>query len=636
MKRLLDFFPASLPNESLHSRMSRYHQLSGNFNSRYSIEDLFDEPFVVVTSHLPNHLARLSEKLPPNGPYDVASLIDSSTLFPYFRPFLTEHQISKCIVGMNGDDARAIKMSMGVVASRIGAGNNFRYCKQCMLEDDSEFGISYWHRPHLLPGVVICHLHQIPLHEVNIDWVNKNRSRLFLPTDPCLLEHTKQVYVVDRHFSLLLELAHRSSCLLQSSRVPIDRVELLNQYRCLAKNLDLIGSNDRLRIPQIRYRLQEFMQKIPSVPDFVFTRRNGEISPHWVHSLIRDARSSSHPMKHVLLSLFLRDDQDMRSLPPLRLVEKESSIPVKNPGKQIDPELLADMLGKQGHSLTYCAKQLGISVTTLKVAAIRLRIPMSVPLRPKVIDAEMSVELQKDLVSTASLKLLAQKHNISEPSLYRILKMHPDIADERAKIEFDHERLRRREIFIQEQKEAPSCKRTNYIWLYRNDRVWLNDVMRENRRKREQCTPRVDWEQRDQEIVHEVQITYLVLSAQPKPIRVTQNSLVKSNRFRSMIKSNPNKLPQTLALIAKLLESVEEFQLRRVIWQFKKLKEKENPVRKWKLIQKTGLKTPLEGKLKRLVEHLIDLQSINELVADNIMKKILDKLNSTPVVADFI
>ncbi|GAI24583.1 unnamed protein product, partial [marine sediment metagenome] len=37
----LHYFPSRLPDETLHSRVSRLHTLSGNLDDRHTLQDLF-------------------------------------------------------------------------------------------------------------------------------------------------------------------------------------------------------------------------------------------------------------------------------------------------------------------------------------------------------------------------------------------------------------------------------------------------------------------------------------------------------------------------------------------------------------------------------------------------------------------
>jgi hypothetical protein len=45
--RRLAFFPVTLPDETLHSQVSRYHRLSGNPEERQTLNDIFGTHLLV-------------------------------------------------------------------------------------------------------------------------------------------------------------------------------------------------------------------------------------------------------------------------------------------------------------------------------------------------------------------------------------------------------------------------------------------------------------------------------------------------------------------------------------------------------------------------------------------------------------
>src|SRR3546814_673783 len=120
--------------------------MSGNLHDRYSLQDLFGSHTFAPTSNLPSHLLALCARLPEQMACSPDELLEEATLFPYFRPFLTAGQANACRQAMFGVNAGELKISMGMVASRIGGNNIFRYCQSCMRDDELNYGIAYWHR----------------------------------------------------------------------------------------------------------------------------------------------------------------------------------------------------------------------------------------------------------------------------------------------------------------------------------------------------------------------------------------------------------------------------------------------------------------------------------------------------------
>jgi hypothetical protein len=88
-----------------------------------------------------------------------------------------------------------------------------RWCDACVRTDLATYGIAYWHRGHLLPGISTCHLHgnpllhlpetsrSIPIHEGVTHWIRADLPQdligvpLNLPTPPSL-QHQISLYSV--------------------------------------------------------------------------------------------------------------------------------------------------------------------------------------------------------------------------------------------------------------------------------------------------------------------------------------------------------------------------------------------------------------------------------------------------------
>ena len=81
------FFPMSMPDEMLHSRITRYHFLSGNRTAAETFQDLFGSaPFSVGL--LPKQIEVLAARLPGDPESNLDELICTNTMFPAYRPFL--------------------------------------------------------------------------------------------------------------------------------------------------------------------------------------------------------------------------------------------------------------------------------------------------------------------------------------------------------------------------------------------------------------------------------------------------------------------------------------------------------------------------------------------------------------------
>ncbi|RVD77565.1 TniQ family protein [Pseudomonas koreensis] len=174
----LFLFPEPFPDESLYSLAVRYHRLVSNKSYRQTSRELFGTYSRTCGSVLPCCLGALSQRL--EGQYSVAELVETRTLLPLYRPFLSEKAYESAILCMQGTQGTGLKMSLGMTASGLLKHASFRYCEACMQHDSEVFGMPYWHRIHMAAGVCICPIHGNVLLSANLpegaDW----RS-MFLP-----------------------------------------------------------------------------------------------------------------------------------------------------------------------------------------------------------------------------------------------------------------------------------------------------------------------------------------------------------------------------------------------------------------------------------------------------------------------
>ncbi|XLZ68733.1 TnsD family Tn7-like transposition protein [Massilia sp. SR12] len=296
----LHLFPSPFPDETLHSVLSRLHRLSGHRFARQTLSEVFGTHLVVATNNLPSHLTALASRLPGEPEAVLRRLIEQCTILPYFRPFLSRHQLTLCESCMSGETAGAAKIGIGAVASRIGARNEFRLCAACMQEDEAKYGCAYWHRAHCLPGVQICFQHHTPLLNLPPAQVQELRHELFLPDAPSVMASASRRPITPTGVEIHDQLAIRSHALLSQGPLRIERAALQACYRNRAHEVDWVDRHGRLIVPPIRECAAQYAMAFQGEPDFQFLTND-----EWPLQLLRKHRKSMHPLKHLALMQLL-------------------------------------------------------------------------------------------------------------------------------------------------------------------------------------------------------------------------------------------------------------------------------------------------------------------------------------------
>ncbi|WP_368492926.1 TnsD family Tn7-like transposition protein [Geobacillus thermodenitrificans] len=128
-----------------------------------------------------------------------------------------------------------------------------------------------------------------------------------------------------------------------------------------------------------------------------------------------------------------------------------------------------------------------------------------------------------------------------------------------------------------------------YTYLYRHDKEWLN----KNRPKVKNVGKKeVDWEERDNNLLLEVKAAYKKIMEKEKPTRITIYSIRREiERPNYLSKKTLNKLPKTREYLNNIIETVPEFQIRRVHYAFEILQKENKTITEYALKKAAQLPT---------------------------------------------
>lgn len=137
--RKLPFFPASFFDETLFSRVSRYHLLTGERRDETTFSKLFGmEGNRVDFSELaPPSLTILASLLPSDPMVQLGNLLKENTFVPFAIP-VTRSSIEE-FIGTEFGTSKA--------------------CLLCLKDDEATEGVAYLRRSHQLPAVTACWKH---------------------------------------------------------------------------------------------------------------------------------------------------------------------------------------------------------------------------------------------------------------------------------------------------------------------------------------------------------------------------------------------------------------------------------------------------------------------------------------------
>lgn len=615
---MLGFFPDPHPDELFYSLCARFSERMQYTTLRQVVEELFGDGQVIATVAFPSHLDELIDHLPPGSGYTPASLISDHTLLPFFGPFLPSKRLMRLHADMQGKHGPSLHMRAGVMASTVPLPSVLRYCPLCVEEDRTRFGETYWHRLFQVPGVLVCPSHQVWLEDSTVEIQHRQTRYTFVSAEQALQVLPPPRLVQESPTGqLLLALARDAVWLLQTHN-PAPGLDVLHQ-RYLQELFEKRLATHHGRISMTA--LQE--QFLSCYPHKVLQGLHCDFAPqrsdHWLARLVRKPKGAHHPLRHLLLMHFLGYSvADFFSFSAARQPFGERPWPCLNPVCRL----------YRKPAITSCQivypPSMGGHPTGFFTCACGFVYARSGPDTTPEDRSRRGKIIQFGLLWEETLRRLWHDPSFSVNAIARRLGVDP-LTVKRSAVRLGLSFIRRHEeALIQLKPVEPSHIPTGeitlidpasqreawlaamqahpewgtralrgllpglYAWLYRHDRKWLQAHLPVRRQVR--CKPRINWARRDKQFAEKVRNAAVVLkNTDLHPIRITVASIGRTIRQLALIQQHLDKLPLTAGAIAEVIETREDFALRRVQWATMTFLKRGYAPERWEFIQLAGL-----------------------------------------------
>lgn len=510
--------PNALPDESLFSRISRYvalcdctleqalKQLLGN--GKASVH-----PYLTSNLHVVGQFAHESPQ----------KLLLHQTLRPLFSYYVPQYRTVLDDVSASSNEViRSSQLSTFRGKERL----SVKHCPLCAKDDLYDFGVAYWHLIHQVPGVEACFKHKIWLIHNELPSRN-NVNGLLLPD-----VESESIYCND----LAREFAQTVSNQIQSLKAKKPSYEALcNEY---LKKLSISGRLtlcDRIKRKAITKELFELSEVL--FPKYSDLSLRSSKDYRFVSSLL-SGKYPQHPFKHLLLEFYLSriqlgDKIDTRSNAQTALPNTE--------------EQCCDLL-RSGLSMAAVSREVDKSRCYVKSIALKNNIPVN--LKPKTITQSLKASVVTLAKKGFHRDVIAKRHGISTGSVELIISTTSGLVEWRKRCKSESLRRRYRYYIIRFiasssntcRQDVKKAHEAAFYWLYNHERDWLESVLPEAGRT--QHVERIDWQQRDDELV--VIVNKLLLSSNKKPSRTEMDKLLGGHGW---LTSKIDKLPRTKELL---------------------------------------------------------------------------------------
>jgi hypothetical protein len=618
---MIGFFPTPYPNELVYSVCARFADCMRFPTVTGTMEALFGRQHAVAIVDLPHGLEVLVNSLPQGHSATVDGLIDSHTLLAYYGPFLQTTTYNGVRESMKGSLDRSVRVRCGLSTSPVRPPNYFRTCPTCDTENRKTYGETYWNRLFQLSGVEVCPKHQVFLQSSNLRLSPlPNRHQFISAESSTLNPAANPIDPKNASHQMLLSLAKATDWLLQQCGLNPGLEVLHGRYlKLLCARGFITTQGGSIRMRDLRRELQSYFT--PQLLALVHSTIPDTDAAGWLGRLLHKPKTACAPLRHLLLLNFLQTTPQTffaevvadwsvhgsqpKAWPCLNPVCAQFQEPVitsysleRIKKRKAEAALLAcpacgftygcyawekqpqkaDFVRCYGQqwrdrlralwrdlsvSVRHISSVLEVDCKTVKSHALALGLPFPRKgtrtatacgiYRRKPVPPRFTCESQRQ----EWLDLCAANHGAGAKGL-RCL--------------------------------APAL----YAWLYRHDHAWLQ-TNKPARRTKVARRSRVNWNKRDEELAPLAATTAIRLKHGTGRLqRVTVTAIARAMGRQSLFEKNLHRLLLTRTVIRDVVESAEDFAIRRIIQSASQLRWELGNFERWQLVKAAGLRPALE------------------------------------------
>ena len=604
------FFPTPYPDEILYSVLCRYWIRAGKPSPRSIMEDFYGarRDSNILT---PRYLGRIASLLPASSGMSVEFFLKNATIFPYFQPFLTQKRAVAYLEYLSNSlpDNKSLYFSLGMGKLRYPRTNYLRFCSECWKEDVKIHGEPYWHRLHQLPGVMVCPVHRKPLMETAITMCAAGKS--FYPAEERLIGQSQAWGVYsDEMMEKLSLITSDSAWLLQNGMNCGSYEQTRAKYAQYARSRGFDSLTGRIRVKKLRTAVQDrFGAELLDLLDA--SVENVRLS--WSKKIFRSQESFQHPVYYILLTELMAGStraffqEECPEFLPFGL----PPWPCFNP---VCPGYLRNVIERYDASSYKCRMRARFECPICGMA-YRRRCTVSkeecytkgfqiLDYGPLWRDKLRECFVEHGLSIRATCKIMrcgfdtakryavklgfltnesayfpswkAKSPNSSPPSAMSVAEAHTQYRRQWLELMEQHPDAIRSELIGM----APYC----YNWLRKNDFEWYNLHSPPTK------YGYYDWAEKDRQTLGQLRTAYeRLVSRDGKPRRITKSALKTESAISDIGQEALKKMPETSAFLNAVLESIELWQKRKIIWAIHELAENERRPTLMRVMLKAGI-----------------------------------------------
>lgn len=543
---------------------------------------------------LPSGISKLVQRLIVRGINSPEELIYNHTLYPYYKPFLSDEKRVK-VLNLMISSSNIVQNYKPKDYSIIRNHKIINYCPVCISQDIEAFGETYIHRIHQIPGLFICPFHNTILHQIHPTLINE---KAITDINEFIDDLTLEVVTVTDNRLLKIN---------NILALPILKETLIDYSKFYYKGLlyntpyEKYGRIDHVKLSQsfIQFYSRSALQRVLT---------ENQMNLNWIKIMISKPKNYNHPVRHLLLYNFLSETPKQIIAPPFG---KGPWVCINAASAHFGQKVIDSITIKYNWRLK---KMTGILACSCGMVYQISHINKN----NKIVDS-IRVKDYGKLWRTKLKELLDKGHSLYKISsdlrvnFKQIKKQKSLLLTGENKSEKTTLSQKRKEWInlISTQKSVEKAKQKDiklYKWLLKNDSDWFKVSNKLHTIKKHTTGElRLNWKEIDERTVDEIKKHVQWLKLNNYKGRITKSLL--SHIIKRVNYLSPEKqshLPKTLNLLKSISESSEQHQINRIMASVKDILSVADQPSPFKVMRKAGMKYPVSQKVKDLIALLTE------------------------------
>lgn len=567
----------SIKSRVLRDNLGSYNSYLGRFMKR------------VTSIDFPNHLFEFYEETKFIIPWTVDTIVLKHTLYKAYSAFMTKERQKALLEGMV-NSSKNVHIVLGINPSSLKRSDLPKFCPLCSREDYAKYGEAYFHRLHQIPNLNVCPDHGC----LTIEYCPSTNELSGFKYFHLTKKSVEDAEVIYNSCDTMAKISLLFRDLLTG------KLNLNYQEINYKETIELNGffKNNYL----IRSELVDKFQKYYKGVRDEYLKSRVTDSYHWLGGIILRPHTIFNPFQYMLFNQFV---EDMHRRTEIKIQHPFGSGPWLCFNKAAN-HYLKSVITNLTLEMTSENKTVGLFKCSCGMVYSKQFAKVHGSLKEKTRIRERGQlwldKLNKCIMEGCSLRETARILGTAASTVRKIMQKKPRakyLTTELVRAKRSEWKKHLKEFRYNSYSQCRVKYSALYSWMCRYDFEWLTST--KDKKQTYQLELRLNWEEIDVKLCDQISDTIRKLKIEKPDSRISKTLIGKLvNHGKYILSTNLQNLPKSKEILERNLESVEDYQIRRIQNAVENLLVEGKLITKSSLIRRAKIKHPSPLIVKRI------------------------------------